>query len=74
MKKMIHCFVCLMVTVMVCNLHAEKPQIARDYKKVVFIGNSITKHGPSKKVDWSGNWEWLPAVPRRIMCISLPPD
>lgn len=25
-------------------------------KKVLFLGNSITLHGPSKKVDWSGNW------------------
>ena len=27
-----------------------------EYRKVLFLGNSITKHGPSKKVDWSGNW------------------
>ena len=24
--------------------------------KVLFLGNSITWHGPSKEVDWSGNW------------------
>jgi lysophospholipase L1-like esterase len=24
--------------------------------KVLFLGNSITKHGPSKKVSWTGNW------------------
>jgi len=24
--------------------------------KVLFLGNSITKHGPSAKVDWTGNW------------------
>jgi len=34
---------------------AEKPQ-TDDFKRIVFIGNSITTHGPSKKVDWSGNW------------------
>lgn len=56
MKKMIQGFVCLIVAVMVCDVHADKLQITHDYKKVVFIGNSITKHGPSKKVDWSGNW------------------
>jgi alpha-galactosidase len=29
---------------------------AAEFKKVLFLGNSITRHGPSKKVDWSGNW------------------
>ncbi len=24
--------------------------------KVLFVGNSITKHGPKKDIDWSGNW------------------
>ena len=24
--------------------------------KILFLGNSITKHGPSAKVDWTGNW------------------
>jgi len=26
------------------------------YHKVLFLGNSITKHGPKKDIDWSGNW------------------
>ena len=25
-------------------------------KKVLFLGNSITKHGPKADIDWSGNW------------------
>lgn len=24
--------------------------------KVLFLGNSITKHGPKADIDWSGNW------------------
>ena len=24
--------------------------------KILFLGNSITRHGPSTKVDWTGNW------------------
>ena len=24
--------------------------------KILFLGNSITHHGPSAKVDWTGNW------------------
>ena len=26
------------------------------FGKVLFLGNSITRHGPSKAVDWAGNW------------------
>ncbi|NQT92745.1 MAG: glycoside hydrolase family 99-like domain-containing protein [Lentisphaerae bacterium] len=26
------------------------------FRKVLFLGNSITRHGPSKKIGWSGNW------------------
>ncbi len=29
---------------------------AVEVQKILFLGNSITLHGPSKKVDWSGNW------------------
>lgn len=25
-------------------------------RKVLFLGNSITKHGPKADIDWSGNW------------------
>ncbi len=27
-----------------------------DQKKILFFGNSITRHPPSKQVDWSNNW------------------
>lgn len=26
------------------------------HRKVLFLGNSITKHGPKADIDWSGNW------------------
>jgi alpha-galactosidase len=26
------------------------------YRKVLFLGNRITKHGPKADIDWSGNW------------------
>jgi len=26
------------------------------YRKVLFLGNSITKHGPKADIDWLGNW------------------
>ncbi len=56
MRSMIKVFVYSVAALLACNLCAKEYQITRDFHKVVFIGNSITKHGPSKKVDWSGNW------------------
>lgn len=32
------------------------PSAAARHDKILFLGNSITLHGPSKAVDWSGNW------------------
>jgi alpha-galactosidase len=26
------------------------------HRKVLFLGNSITKHGPKDDIGWSGNW------------------
>ncbi len=26
------------------------------WRKVLFLGNSITKHGPKADIDWAGNW------------------
>jgi alpha-galactosidase len=25
-------------------------------RKILFLGNSITKHGPKAEIDWTGNW------------------
>lgn len=31
--------------------------VAEDgFAKILFLGNSITKHGPKPEIDWSGNW------------------
>ena len=46
-------------TVAVCiaiALSTASHAVTPEYQRVLFLGNSITKHGPSKKVDWSGNW------------------
>ena len=34
---------------------AQTPAPAR-YAKVLFLGNSITKHGPKADIGWTGNW------------------
>lgn len=41
----------LLTLVFVCaTVHASAQS------KVLFLGNSITKHGPKADIDWSGNW------------------
>src|SRR3954469_21359606 len=38
-------------------LGAALPAIAGEsFRKVLFLGNSITKHGPKADIDWQGNW------------------
>lgn len=44
----------LLAFVFVCTtIHASAQSSCH---KVLFLGNSITKHGPKKDIDWSGNW------------------
>lgn len=31
-------------------------QEAKPVSKILFLGNSITKHGPKADIDWHGNW------------------
>ena len=32
------------------------PTEARSVRKILFLGNSITQHGPSKAIGWAGDW------------------
>lgn len=45
-------------TILVLPLLLSGLVTAQDTKpeKVLFVGNSITRHGPSAKVGWAGNW------------------
>lgn len=44
-------FLILLIACFVSQTFAQTP-----FKKVLFLGNSITKHGPKADIDWSGNW------------------
>jgi hypothetical protein len=35
---------------------AVQASAATMFRKVLFLGNSITKHGPKGDIDWTGNW------------------
>jgi len=37
-------------------IQAEESKAAPRFEKILFLGNSITLHGPSKKIGWEGNW------------------
>ncbi|MBK8094158.1 MAG: SGNH/GDSL hydrolase family protein [Verrucomicrobiaceae bacterium] len=44
----------LLVLLLACFVSQTLAQTS--FKKVLFLGNSITKHGPKADIDWSGNW------------------
>ena len=35
---------------------AQTGKASSGWHKVLFLGNSITKHGPKADIDWAGNW------------------
>lgn len=37
-------------------IQAQESKAGSSYAKVLFLGNSITKHGPKADIDWTGNW------------------
>ena len=43
--------------------HAQNAAAATGFHKVLFLGNSITRNGPSPKVDWAGNWGMAASAP-----------
>jgi hypothetical protein len=40
--------------ILVCA--AVRASADESFRKVLFLGNSITKHGPKADIDWTGNW------------------
>lgn len=46
----------LLLYLLVTLVGSALGQSAKAYPKALFLGNSITKHGPKADIDWSGNW------------------
>jgi len=45
-----------MVAVALCASLIGGVAQAREFQRVLFLGNSITLHGPAQSVSWTGNW------------------
>ena len=37
-------------------LSADNQESTLQFSRVLFLGNSITKHGPKESIGWTGNW------------------
>jgi hypothetical protein len=47
---------CLLLLAMMANTKAEERSALPKAKRILFLGNSITLHGPSTQVGWMNNW------------------
>lgn len=50
------CGVAVFLAASVTGVVAQDAAASEGFHKVLFLGNSITKHGPKKDIGWSGNW------------------
>ncbi len=46
----------LAIFLTVSGAPADEPKTTASFQRILFLGNSITKHGPKKDIGWSGNW------------------
>ena len=45
-----------LMTAIPLSLAAAPADTTNGFRKILFLGNSITLHGPSPRIGWSGNW------------------
>ncbi|EDL56416.1 SGNH/GDSL hydrolase family protein [Gimesia maris] len=43
-------------TIQSAAIRADDSRPGHTFQRILFLGNSITLHGPSKKIGWEGNW------------------
>ncbi len=55
MKRKLKSLLSIMVVVMMCARNIVNAA-AGETIDIIFVGNSITKHGPSEALGWTGNW------------------
>ena len=56
MKRIIHLSLVLITLLISQSVAKAADGNPGKIGKIMFLGNSITHHGPSAKVDWTGNW------------------
>ncbi len=52
----IHAFLMIRLVLLILACLVTPIFAQSSYRKVLFLGNSITKHGPKADIDWTGNW------------------
>ncbi len=50
------CGVAVFLAASVIGVVAQDAAASEGFHKVLFLGNSITKHGPKPSIGWAGNW------------------